>query len=95
MRAKVYRCRGWAAYDGHCGAADCETCHPGTAQAYVDHENGDCEGWPRCESCDPTDLCSECGDHEAEARCVDGRLWCLVCAEDCCEADWTALEVTR
>jgi hypothetical protein len=24
-----YRCGGYASYDGHCGATDCDTCYPG------------------------------------------------------------------
>jgi len=34
----TYRCRGYAAYDGHCGALDCETCHPGGARAMAFEE---------------------------------------------------------
>jgi hypothetical protein len=28
----TYRCGGYASYTGHCGALDCETCHPGGAR---------------------------------------------------------------
>jgi hypothetical protein len=27
----TYRCGGYGSYTGHCGAGDCETCHPGGA----------------------------------------------------------------
>lgn len=27
-RRRISGCRGWAAYDGPCGALDCPTCHP-------------------------------------------------------------------
>ena len=30
-RVKEYRCGGYGSYFGHCGAEDCETCHPGGA----------------------------------------------------------------
>jgi hypothetical protein len=29
---QTYRCGGYASYYGHCGALDCETCHPGGAR---------------------------------------------------------------
>lgn len=29
---KTYRCGGYSSYSGHCGAGDCETCHPGGAR---------------------------------------------------------------
>ena len=32
-RCGGYRCGGYASYSGHCGALDCETCHPGGAAA--------------------------------------------------------------
>lgn len=31
-RFQTYRCGGYSSYDGHCGALDCETCHPGGAR---------------------------------------------------------------
>jgi len=31
-RFQTYRCGGYSSYDGHCGATDCETCHPGGAR---------------------------------------------------------------
>jgi hypothetical protein len=32
-RYNTSRCGGYASYSGHCGASDCETCHPGGARA--------------------------------------------------------------
>lgn len=32
-RYNTYRCGGYSSYSGHCGASDCETCHPGGARA--------------------------------------------------------------
>jgi hypothetical protein len=32
-RHTTYRCGGYSSYTGHCGAGDCETCHPGGAAA--------------------------------------------------------------
>ena len=86
-RAKVSRCRGWAAYDGPCGALDCESCRPGSAQAWVDHYNGECGGWPDCDGCPKPEMCAECDDHRAEVRAPSGAGWCLVCAEDCSGRD--------
>ena len=34
----MYRCGGYADYYGHCGALDCETCHPGGAAALAREE---------------------------------------------------------
>jgi len=31
-------CRGWAAYDGPCGATDCPTCYPGSWDSRDDEE---------------------------------------------------------
>jgi predicted nucleic acid-binding Zn-ribbon protein len=30
-KRQTYRCGGYGSYNGHCGALDCETCHPGGA----------------------------------------------------------------
>jgi D-serine deaminase-like pyridoxal phosphate-dependent protein len=34
-RKRRYRCGGYSSYTGHCGATDCDTCHPG----YSDDED--------------------------------------------------------
>lgn len=31
-RRNTYRCGGYSSHSGHCGATDCETCHPGGAR---------------------------------------------------------------
>lgn len=31
LRTKSYSCGGYSSWTGHCGAEDCETCHPGGA----------------------------------------------------------------
>lgn len=38
-RRKTYRCGGYAAYSGHCGATDCETCYPGCSS--YDEDEGE------------------------------------------------------
>lgn len=37
-RRRVYRCGGWAAWSGPCGATDCEDCYPGGERREGDSE---------------------------------------------------------
>lgn len=76
---KVYRCGGWASYDGPCGALDCEDCHPGGA-AQMEEDEYDSEHPCACGECDwdrryswqgpsEDDRCRKCGS----GRFVEGR----------------------
>ena len=51
-RKRGYRCGGYASPTGHCGAIDCDRCHPG------------CSTCPECGGDIEDGRCVECGEGE-------------------------------
>ena len=52
-------CRGWASYDGPCGATDCPSCYPGSWDQEDSDECADCGERCACEDLEEG-LCPEC-----------------------------------
>lgn len=52
---RSYRCRGWASYDGPCGAPDCVSCNPGLNPGgwYSEDDDEDDEALAESEAEDP------------------------------------------
>lgn len=82
MRRKsynTYRCGGYASYTGHCGALDCETCHPGGARAMaLEEATAELQGRleeAEAEQVEVDTLLAQIGDEDSdEAKALAARL---------------------